>query len=49
MLSSYGADLANDFGRKSRQVVRSDEFKKLFPDFKLSDDKAEGGNWETSQ
>lgn len=31
VISSYGADLASDFGRKSKQVVQSQEFSNIFP------------------
>ena len=49
VVSSYGADLATDFWRKSKQVVESQEFKNIFTDFELAKDKREWGNWETSK
>ena len=33
---SYGQDLANNFGRKVRSVVRSSEYQDLFPETSLS-------------
>jgi hypothetical protein len=48
VLASYGAELASDFGRKARAVTRTQEYRNIFPEFALSDDKKEGGNWETS-
>ena len=48
VVSSYWFDLASDFGRKARQIVDDEKFKKIFPDFSLSQDKREGGNWETT-
>jgi len=48
VVSSYGADLASDFWRKTKQVVESVEFGNIFPSFKLAKDKREWGNWETS-
>lgn len=41
IVASYGADLASDFGRKAKRIVESREFKNVFPDFELSDDKRE--------
>lgn len=48
IVSSYGADLASDFGRKTKQIVESTEFHNIFPWFALSKDKKEWGNWETA-
>lgn len=48
VISSYGADLSSDFGRKARQVVQNAEYGNVFPLFGLSKDKREGGNWETT-
>jgi hypothetical protein len=48
VVASYGADLASDFGRKAKQVTQTQEYKNIFPNFKLSSDKREGGNWETN-
>jgi hypothetical protein len=49
VVASYGADLANEFGRKCKHVTQDRDFTKVFEDFKLADDKREGGNWETSE
>jgi len=49
VVASYGADLASDFGRKGRDVVKSQEYKNIFSDFWLSKAKAEGWNWETTK
>jgi hypothetical protein len=49
VVSSYGADLANHFGRQARGVALSQEFTNVFPEFGLAPDKREGGNWETSE
>ena len=35
---SYSADLSLDLGRKSRQVFKSDKFRRLFPELEISDD-----------
>jgi len=47
--SSYAANLASDFWRKARELVKSKEYKDIFPDVKLSDSKREWGNRETTQ
>ena len=47
--SSYGADLASDFGRKVRNIVRSEEFSSLFPDVELSSDSTAANRWNTSK
>jgi hypothetical protein len=49
VITSYGADLASDFWRKAKQVVEDTAFKNVFPEFALSKDKKEWGNWETSK
>lgn len=46
---SYGADLANEFGRKAKNITHDRLFKNVFDEFQLADDKREGGNWETSE
>lgn len=48
VISSYGADLSSDFWRKAKQVVQSREYVNIFPNFSLSKDKREWGNWETT-
>ncbi len=49
VISSYGAELASDFGRKAKQVVQENDYNNIFPQFALSKDKKEWGNWETSK
>ena len=49
IVSSYGSDLASDFWRKWRDVVKSQEYKNIFPEFELSKAKAEWGNRETTE
>jgi hypothetical protein len=41
VISSYGADLASDFGRKAKQVVQEIAYTNIFPSFALSKDKKE--------
>lgn len=46
--SSYGADLANDFGREVRNIVGSPDYAKLF-DVALSADSQSANRWHTDQ
>lgn len=46
--SSYGADLANDFGREVRNIVASPDYAKLF-DVALSPDSQSANRWHTDQ
>lgn len=47
--ASYGADLSNDFWRKTKEITQTQEYKNVFPDFSLSKDKKEWWNRETNQ
>jgi len=47
--ASYGFDLAVKHSRECKGYTKEQEFKNIFPDFKLADDKKESGNWETSE
>lgn len=49
IISSYSADLANDFWRKTKRICESQLFKNVFPNFEFAKDKREWGNWETAQ
>ena len=46
---SYGQDLANNFGRKVRSVVRSSEYQDLFPETTLSQDSQSKSEWATGK
>lgn len=46
--ASYGQDLADDFGRKVRNNMASDEFGAVFPNVKLSDDSASAKRFSTT-
>ncbi len=46
--SSYGADLASDFGREVRNIVASPEYSKLF-DVALSVDSQSANRWHTDK
>lgn len=47
--ASYSADLAQDFGGKTREKVNSDAFKLVFPDVTLKEDEKARGRWRTDQ
>lgn len=47
--ASHTAEFAANFGRKTRTIVKSPEFKSIFPEFRLSDDKSTAGDWETTK
>jgi len=49
VISSYSWDIAANFWRKWRDVVRTPEFQNVFPDFKLSKEKSEASNRETTE
>lgn len=47
--ASYSADLAQDFGGKTREKVSSEEYKAVFPETKLKEDEKARGRWRTDQ
>jgi predicted phage terminase large subunit-like protein len=46
--ASYNSDLANDFGREVRNIVREDEYRALFPDVQLAQDSTAANRWHTN-
>lgn len=46
---SYSAELAQDFGSRTRNKVDSEEFKLIFPDVHLKEDEKARGRWRTNQ
>lgn len=46
--ASYNVDLATQFGRKVRNLVRSPEYLRVFPDVALSADSRAKGEWNTT-
>jgi predicted phage terminase large subunit-like protein len=44
--ASYNSDLANDFGREVRNIVASDDYRRLF-DTKLAEDSKAANRWHT--
>lgn len=47
--SSYGADLAVDFGRDARDIVDSPEYQKIFAGTILKEDSKAAGHWTTNK
>ncbi len=47
--SAYSADLAQDFGGKTREKVSSQIFKHIFPEVALKEDEQARGRWRTNQ
>ena len=46
---SYSAELAQDFGGKTREKVDSEEYHLIFPEVKLREDERARGKWKTEQ
>ena len=46
---SYSAELAQDFGSKTREKVNSEEYKAIFPEVILRADEQARGHWRTKQ
>lgn len=48
IISSYSADLALDFGGKTRDKVDSESYKIIFPNVRLKEDEKAKGKWSTN-
>lgn len=48
MVSSYSAELAEDFGQKTRDLMYSDDYQPIFPT-RLRKDSKSKGKWQTEQ
>lgn len=48
MMVSHTTDLAVDFGRKVRNIIQSDQYRKVFPNVSLSIDSKSAGRWDTN-
>lgn len=49
IISSYSADLARDFGGKTRDKVASPYYKLIFPEVQLKDDEKAKDRWSTNK
>ena len=47
--ATHTTELAVNFGRKTKNLIESDEFKEIFPDVKLAADSKASGRWDTSK
>ena len=47
VVASYNADKAREFGYEVRDIVRSDEFRALFPNVQLKEDSRAADRWNT--
>jgi len=46
--ATHTTELAVNFGRKTKNLIDSDEFKEVFPDVRLAADSKASGRWDTS-
>jgi Uncharacterized protein conserved in bacteria len=46
--ATHTTELAVNFGRKTKNLIDSDEYREIFPDVKLSADSKASGRWDTS-
>lgn len=47
--STYSGEFAQDFGREVRGIVNSEEYARLFPGVRVSDESAAAGRWHTNK
>ena len=47
--ATHTTELAVNFGRKTKNLIDSDEFKTIFPEVKLAADSKASGRWDTSR
>jgi len=48
LMVSHTTDLAVDFGRKVRNIINSDNYRKVFPGVTLASDSKSAGRWNTN-
>jgi predicted phage terminase large subunit-like protein len=46
LVATYGQDLSNDLSRFSRSIIQSDQYKKIYPEIKLSPHSYSIQNWK---
>lgn len=49
LIASHTADLAVDFGRKVRNLIATEEYKRIFPGVTLAQDSKSAGRWTTNK
>lgn len=47
--ASYGQELAGDFGRDVRNIIASQEYRRLYPNVSLATDSSAKGKWHTNK
>jgi predicted phage terminase large subunit-like protein len=47
--ATHTTELAVNFGRKTKNLIESDEFKEIFPEVKLAVDSKASGRWDTNK
>ena len=47
IMGTHTASLSEDFGRRVRNLIDSDEYKEVFPDTVVADDQKAAGKWST--
>ena len=48
IMATHTASLSEDFGRRIRNLIDDDEYKRIFPETKVADDQKAAGKWSTS-
>lgn len=48
LATSYNADLATDFGREVRNLIRDETYQNTFPELELAADSTAAGRWHTN-
>jgi predicted phage terminase large subunit-like protein len=47
IMGTHTAGLSEDFGRRVRNLIESDEYQELYPDTRIADDQKAAGKWST--
>jgi predicted phage terminase large subunit-like protein len=47
IMGTHTAGLSEDFGRRVRNLIESDEYHELYPDTRIADDQKAAGKWST--
>ena len=48
IMATHTAGLSEDFGRRVRNLIESEDYAKIFPNTKVADDQKAAGKWSTS-
>jgi hypothetical protein len=47
--ATHTTELAVNFGRKTKNLIESDEYREIFPDVRLAADSKASGRWDTNK